>query len=129
MKHTIITLLIGSLLALVAPLHAAEDNPAMPNIVIFLVDDMGVMDTSVPFLTDETDRPKRYPLNDFYRTLIRFEERLSIWLDACRLVADPEHGEALRVHVGEVFLDPIMEGLTGPKAPAGKDRKTESGNR
>ena len=68
MKHTIITLLIGSLLALVAPLHAAEDNPAMPNIVIFLVDDMGVMDTSVPFLTDETDQPKRYPLNDFYLT-------------------------------------------------------------
>ncbi|MBN1852270.1 MAG: sulfatase-like hydrolase/transferase, partial [Pirellulales bacterium] len=28
----------------------------------------GVMDTSVPFLTDETGKPKRYPLNDFYRT-------------------------------------------------------------
>jgi arylsulfatase A-like enzyme len=39
-----------------------------PNIVVFLVDDMGVMDTSVPFLTDDTGKPKGYPLNDFYRT-------------------------------------------------------------
>ena len=39
-----------------------------PNIVVFLVDDMGVMDTSVPFLTDEDGKPKRYPLNEFYRT-------------------------------------------------------------
>ncbi len=39
-----------------------------PNILIFLVDDMGVMDTSVPFLTDAEGQPKRYPLNDFYRT-------------------------------------------------------------
>lgn len=39
-----------------------------PNVIIFLVDDMGVMDTSVPFLTDASGRPKRYPLNDYYRT-------------------------------------------------------------
>lgn len=39
-----------------------------PNIMVFLVDDMGVMDTSVPFLTDSRGVPKRYPLNDFYRT-------------------------------------------------------------
>lgn len=39
-----------------------------PNIIVFLVDDMGVMDTSVPFLTDSTGKPKRYPLNDYYRT-------------------------------------------------------------
>ena len=39
-----------------------------PNIMIFLVDDMGVMDTSVPFLTDDSGNPKRYPLNDYYRT-------------------------------------------------------------
>ncbi|MDP1589070.1 MAG: sulfatase-like hydrolase/transferase [Prosthecobacter sp.] len=41
---------------------------APPNIVIMLVDDMGVMDTSLPFLTNEEGKPKRYPLNDFYRT-------------------------------------------------------------
>ncbi len=47
-------------------LPAAEGRP--PNVVIFLVDDMGVMDTSVPFLTDAAGQPKRYPLNDYYRT-------------------------------------------------------------
>ncbi len=26
------------------------------------------MDTSLPFLTDESGKPKRYPLNDYYRT-------------------------------------------------------------
>ena len=36
--------------------------------MVFLIDDMGVMDTSVPFLTDENGKPKRYPLNDYYRT-------------------------------------------------------------
>ncbi len=39
-----------------------------PNIIVFLVDDMGVMDTSVPFLTDAAGKPQRYPLNDYYRT-------------------------------------------------------------
>ncbi len=39
-----------------------------PNIIVFLVDDMGVMDTSLPFLTDESGNPKRYPLNNYYRT-------------------------------------------------------------
>ncbi|MBI5690309.1 MAG: sulfatase [Verrucomicrobia bacterium] len=43
-------------------------TPAAPNLVVFLVDDMGVMDTSVPFLTDANGRPQRYPLNDYYRT-------------------------------------------------------------
>jgi arylsulfatase A-like enzyme len=56
------------LLALQAGLYAAEAAPSRPNVVIFLVDDMGVMDTSVPFLTDKAGHPKRYPLNDFYRT-------------------------------------------------------------
>jgi len=57
-------LLVAALLALSPSLLAAEK----PNVVIFLVDDMGVMDTSVPFLTDAAGRPKRYPLNDYYRT-------------------------------------------------------------
>ncbi|MEM1294567.1 MAG: sulfatase [Verrucomicrobiota bacterium] len=39
-----------------------------PNIVVFLVDDMGLMDSSLPFLTDEEGNPERHPLNDFYRT-------------------------------------------------------------
>lgn len=48
--------------------RAAEGAPARPNIVLFLVDDMGIMDTSLPFLTDAAGQPRRYPLNDFYRT-------------------------------------------------------------
>ena len=39
-----------------------------PNVIVFLVDDMGVMDTSVPFLTDDDGNAKKYPLNKFYRT-------------------------------------------------------------
>jgi len=56
---SLLLVLIGSV-----ELQAAEK----PNILVFLVDDMGVMDTSVPFLTDENGHPKRYPLNDYYRT-------------------------------------------------------------
>lgn len=39
-----------------------------PNFVIFLVDDMGVMDTSVPFLTNESGKPVKHDLNKFYKT-------------------------------------------------------------
>lgn len=39
-----------------------------PNIIIFLVDDMGLMDTSVPFIYDLEGNPVKYPLNSFYRT-------------------------------------------------------------
>ncbi len=48
-----------------APLSFASNQP---NIVVMLIDDMGLMDTSLPFLTDDEGRPKRYPLNDYYRT-------------------------------------------------------------
>ena len=60
-----------------APMRASAADPAPPNIIVFLVDDMGVMDTSVPFLTDAAGKPKRYPLNDYYRTptIARFAER------------------------------------------------------
>ncbi len=63
---------VAALLAVVsgAPLapDSADAAESRPNIVIFLVDDMGVMDTAVPFLTDAAGQPQRYPLNDFYRT-------------------------------------------------------------
>jgi len=48
--------------------HGAKIPARPPNIVLFLVDDMGLMDTSVPMLTDENGGPKRHPLNDWYRT-------------------------------------------------------------
>lgn len=43
-----------------------ETNP--PNIIVFLVDDMGVMDTSVPFLAEKNGNSIKYPLNDYYKT-------------------------------------------------------------
>lgn len=49
-------------------LAPSPPSSQQPNIVLFLVDDLGVMDTSVPFLTDQQGRPKAYPLNEFYRT-------------------------------------------------------------
>ncbi len=60
--------LLRCLLPLLLSLTAAFAALQPPNVVIMLVDDMGVMDTSVPFLTDESGQPKRYPLNEFYRT-------------------------------------------------------------
>ncbi|MCH2206868.1 MAG: sulfatase-like hydrolase/transferase [Lentisphaerales bacterium] len=39
-----------------------------PNIIIFLVDDMGLMDTSEPMLSDENGIEVRHPLNEWYRT-------------------------------------------------------------
>ncbi|NUQ61018.1 MAG: sulfatase [Pirellulales bacterium] len=63
MKH--LAFVLAALLLLPCSSIAAGERP---NMVVFLVDDMGVMDTSVPFLTDAAGRPKRYPLNDYYRT-------------------------------------------------------------
>lgn len=40
----------------------------LPNIIVFLVDDMGLMDTSVPFILDSKGNPIEYPLNEVYRT-------------------------------------------------------------
>lgn len=59
-----ILLLLSFIALLACQTHAASQ----PNIIIMLVDDMGVMDTSLPFLTDAEGKPKRYPLNEFYRT-------------------------------------------------------------
>ncbi|MEM0970626.1 MAG: N-acetylgalactosamine-6-sulfatase, partial [Verrucomicrobiota bacterium] len=49
-------------------LSLRAEPPSTPNVMIFLVDDMGIMDTSVSFLTNGAGEPTPYPLNDFYRT-------------------------------------------------------------
>ena len=72
----------------IATVSGAEQQP---NVVLFLVDDMGPMDTSVPFMTDGHGNAKKYPLNDYYRTPamarlaasgIRFSTfyAMSVWL-------------------------------------------------
>lgn len=52
----------------ISPCVSQQTAQAPPNIIIFLIDDMGLMDTSVPFLTDQDGKPKKFPLNDYYIT-------------------------------------------------------------
>ena len=69
MKNNLLAASCVLFFACVMNLHSVADaEVSRPNIVVFLVDDMGVMDTSLPFLTDGDGNPKRYPLNDYYRT-------------------------------------------------------------
>ena len=57
---------IGVALMACATLQAgATEAKQAPNIIFFLVDDMGLMDTSVPMLTDENGKPQRHPLKDW----------------------------------------------------------------
>jgi len=57
----------SSLLVFFAALSAAADVPR-PNILLVLIDDMGLMDTSLPFLADDSGNPEKHPLNEFYHT-------------------------------------------------------------
>ena len=67
-QATFVLCIAALLLGVLTTPDVAAAESSQPNIIVFLVDDMGVMDTSVPFLTDENGTPKRYPLNDYYRT-------------------------------------------------------------
>ncbi len=62
------TTLLRPLLAFAVLITSSFAASAPPNIVVFLIDDMGVMDTSLPFLTDAAGRPQKHPLNEYYRT-------------------------------------------------------------
>ena len=60
---------LGTLSALAAiPMSAFAADKQQPNIIIFLIDDMGVMDTSVPFIVDKSGNAEVHPLNEWYRT-------------------------------------------------------------
>ncbi len=62
-------LLVAGLIAIGAStLVAGAAETDRPNVLVFLVDDMGLMDTSVPFLYDQDGEPQRHPHNEFYRT-------------------------------------------------------------
>ncbi|WP_019028872.1 sulfatase [Colwellia piezophila] len=62
----LITLAVSSLQISLAQGTVAKAT--QPNIVVFLVDDMGLMDTSVPFITDGKGQPISQPLNNWYHT-------------------------------------------------------------
>lgn len=64
-RHTMKKTICASLLLLSGQMLTAQKQP---NIIVFMVDDMGLMDTSLPFLTDQDGNPKRYPLNTWYHT-------------------------------------------------------------
>lgn len=47
---------------------ALTQTPDRPNIIVFLVDDMGLMDTSVPFIPNNKGVLEAQPLNSWYHT-------------------------------------------------------------
>ncbi|MFN5918245.1 MAG: sulfatase-like hydrolase/transferase, partial [Planctomycetota bacterium] len=62
------TMLVALLSLVVAVEGVMGQGDTKPNIMIVLVDDMGVMDTSVPFLMDKQGRAVEHPLNRWYQT-------------------------------------------------------------
>lgn len=62
------SLLVGSIFAAQAYQTLAAEERVRPNVLFFLVDDMGVADTSVRFLRDAEGEPVDMPLNERYRT-------------------------------------------------------------
>lgn len=67
-KFITLTTAVSSASVALVSCNGPEQNGQRPNIIVFLVDDMGLMDTSVPFLTDSAGQPVEHPLNRWYRT-------------------------------------------------------------
>ncbi len=68
MKKSLLLILL--IVSNIAACQAQEivSKKALPNIIVFLVDDMGLMDTSVSFITDKNSQPEPQPLNSWYHT-------------------------------------------------------------
>jgi len=56
------------LFLLLLPPGLFATKPAQPNIILFLVDDMGLMDTSAPMMANNAGKLVAQPLNAWYRT-------------------------------------------------------------
>ena len=65
MKNTILKGVATALCGACFTMTYAQDKP---NVVLFIVDDMGVMDTSLPFLTNQNGEVVTHPLNQWYQT-------------------------------------------------------------
>jgi len=63
-----VTLIASTAMESVRSSVLVEVGPPRPNLLLFLVDDMGWQDTSVPFLTDSSGIPQVTSLNERYRT-------------------------------------------------------------
>lgn len=72
LHKNIFSIVITSLLVSCSSTSLTNENKnqtnKLPNIVLFLVDDMGLMDTSVPFITDSKGNALPQPLNEWYKT-------------------------------------------------------------
>ncbi|MEM9398664.1 MAG: sulfatase [Verrucomicrobiota bacterium] len=68
MNFSIPIKIVVSCILVVVGLPMLQAETKQPNIIIFLVDDMGLMDTSVPMLVDAEGNPEKHPLNDLYQT-------------------------------------------------------------
>lgn len=68
MRNAILSIICGVTGSLPALAASVGEMPSRPNIIVFLVDDMGLMDTSLPFDVDVHGQPVRRPLNDWYHT-------------------------------------------------------------
>jgi arylsulfatase A-like enzyme len=96
-----------------------------PNIMVFLVDDMGVMDTSVAFMTDASGQAQRHPLNDYYRTPsmerlaargVRFSEFYAMSVCSPTRTSIMTGQNAARHHTTN-WINP-WENNAGPQGPA-----------
>lgn len=67
-KNSLFALVLLSIFITSFASNSKNDKEDRPNIVVFLVDDMGLMDTSVQFIIDKEGNPVKQPLNDYYRT-------------------------------------------------------------
>ena len=85
---------------------------------------MGIMDTSLPFLTDADGKPKRYPLNDYYRTpnMERLAERGIRFTNFCAMsVCSPTRlsiltGQNAARHRTTNWINPDQNNA-GPQGP------------
>ncbi|WP_226895719.1 sulfatase-like hydrolase/transferase [Luteolibacter marinus] len=114
-------LMVAGVLACLSGLARAEQGGQRPNILFFLVDDMGTTDTSVRFLRDSKGEVIEAPLNRRYRTpnMERLAAQGRLFTQArAYSVCTPTRAslmsgrEATRLHI-TTWTDPRSAGDTG----------------
>ncbi|MEM7699390.1 MAG: sulfatase, partial [Verrucomicrobiota bacterium] len=125
MRQFLTPLVVSISLCSFAPEASADERP---NIMVFLVDDMGVMDTSVPFLTDAEGKPETFPLNEYYRTPamerlsargVRFNQFYAMSVCSPTRISILTGQNAAR-HTATNWINPRMDNA-GPQGPPNWD--------